>query len=134
MTEHFYLGIYWPARRRSLSQCREGESVQRSRELTKVDGRLAQWFLKGWTRAHALQHQVSLDDQSIAKLLLDGRNRTDYDNKVIENLGFSMAFLWNGATAGNEVAISTFIVGAIYSKWVGNNAILDLPFSTKARW
>jgi hypothetical protein len=127
MTEHFYLGIYWPARRESLSQCTKRVSTA-LRELTKVDGRLAQWFLKGWTRAHALQHQVSLDDQSIAKLLLDGRNRTDYDNKVIENLGFSMA-LWNGATAGNEVAIS-FHCGA-YSKWVGNNAILDLPFQRK---
>jgi hypothetical protein len=124
MAEHFYVGIYWPARREPLSQCtkRVGTAL---RELAKVDGRLSRWFRKGWTRAQALKHELSMDDASIAKLLLDGRNRRDDNNEVIEDLGFAAA-LWNGAGSGNEVSIS-FHCGS-YSEWVGNNTVLKLPF------
>jgi hypothetical protein len=127
MIDPFYAGVYWSARRESLQECaRRVTAVLRA--LSGCNPSSARWFRKGMDRAGALQHEVAINEQSIATILLEGRVRGDYSGEVFEDGGFSLD-LWNGASQGREMAIS--IRCGAYSPWLTNRVVLDLPLDRK---
>lgn len=63
--------------------------------------------------------------------LLDGRNRTDIGNKVIEELGFSMS-AWNGATRPDPSAGMSTSCGRYDLVGTTNRFLLKLPSPEEA--
>src|SRR5262249_13191058 len=101
--------------------------------LVEMDPILAHWYELGRSHKDSMKRKVdTLDDRKLRRLLLNGRNRYDIGRKVIKDLGFSLS-LWNGADEA-EAASIRFHCGC-YSKYVGNNVIIDLPYSPPGqRW
>jgi hypothetical protein len=128
----FTLAAYWDARPDSLEECTE--DVRRFiAGLAQIDPFLANWYEVGRSRKDALKEVDAADTQRLRDLLLKGRNRRDIGRQVIEELGFTLS-LWSRAS--NEVAAASIRIHCgCYSKFIGNNVLIDLPCnSARPKW
>jgi hypothetical protein len=120
----YFLGAYWSARRESIDECAD-RLLRFFAALTPCDPSLAQWFKLGRSRRQALQHSVDVADRkSLRELLERGRHWTDFDKRLIDDLGFSLA-LWNGADTSTSAQL-TSLCGS-YCDTAVNNVVLLLP-------
>jgi hypothetical protein len=123
--QNFFLGAYWDARHDGLEEC--AENARRFfGGLEEIDPLFAQWYEPGESLEDALQRKVNtLNAQRLKSHLLKGRNRSDGDQGVIEELGFTMG-LWNGTPDEEAMASLTIHCGS-YGKRVGNSVVITLP-------
>lgn len=118
----FYVGAYWGSRQESALRC--GERLARCiAGIGATDEALASWFRRGASKA-AAKSPVGLDEAALGKLFEKGRNRRDFGNGVIEELGFELD-LWNRA----RPAVGLAAIGGSYSTNPGilNSFVLDFP-------
>ena len=92
--------------------------------MAGADPALAEWFLKGRTRASADRPVPRDDPDAVEALLLGGRNRRDSGGEVIEELGFSIG-LWNRQPVA--VGLRATVGGSAAAKGVRNSLALTLP-------
>lgn len=110
------VGAYWKQRKESREEAAARIALFLSTIATKHEV-LGTWFLKGQTKARALQTKLPLDPDSIANVLRVNRKDTA-GREVMTSLGFSLG-IWNGG----KVSFSA-MVGA-YSSNVRNTAVLS---------
>jgi hypothetical protein len=127
MTDRIYVGAYWGVRQETAEAC-TARVVGTLHELDCVDSQFCRWFTLGRSRKEALRHQVTISQDKLCALLKKGVNRGDFDKQPIPDLGFSIG-LWNGAPDDESVGLS--IHCGMYSPWVNNSVVLDLPSDGK---
>jgi hypothetical protein len=125
--ESAYVGAYWGPRAEPVETC-----ASRLRPfLTRLGGlhpRLAEWHTTvDNTSADAPPIQV--DEDTLRELLSRGRNRTDFDGRIIEDLGYRVS-LWNGREDDWECGIR--VTCGVTATSVPNALVLDPPFPTPA--
>jgi hypothetical protein len=125
----FQMHGLWRPRQESVEEC-----AQRARQFFKglraSSPRFKQWYLPGTSKKKSLERKVDVRNlDTLTKLLLKGRNRTDIGRQVIEELGFSIS-LWNGAKQYDDEAGVSVFCGA-YCDVAGmptpNNVSVDFP-------
>jgi hypothetical protein len=88
--------------------------------LAQLDPALTEW--RGGRSEHA-QTVVTADHADLVRRLLEGRTRGDFDNEVIESLGYSV--YWRSGTEDRRAAVTLSVhIGA---SSLGNSAVLGLP-------
>ena len=126
MIEAYYLGAYWGVRKETVDACAQ-RTVGFLECLTQCDPAFERWFRTGRSRSAALEHEVQLDACNIQKLLLAGRNRTDFGHEILEALGFRIS-LWNGGSCDEE-SVGLMIHCGEYAPSPGiNSCIINLPY------
>ena len=118
MTETYYLGAYWGARKESAKECAERAALLLS-SAPQVDPAFARWFQQGGSRKDALKRPIEPDAPSLEKLLSRGRDR------VVEELGFRLSG-WNGAQDDRDATSFDALCGG-GSPRVSNFWLFDLP-------
>ncbi|GEN07066.1 Immunity protein 52 [Myxococcus fulvus] len=118
MTESYYAGVYWGARKESAEECARRLQVLLER-LPAVDSSLAHWFQQGKSRAEALKRPLLPQLAELEPFVLRSKDR------VVDELGFSIAG-WNGASADDETTSFLIACGG-HSEWVGNRCVYTLP-------
>lgn len=117
MSETYYAGAYWRARKESPEECGRRAEVFLT-ALSKVDPSFSQWFKQGNSRKEALKHRIELDRASLEKMFRRGMDR------VVEELGFRIS----GWTGGDDYeASSFFITCGGHSEHVRNVCLIHLP-------
>ena len=117
-----YIGAYWGARQEPVEQC--ADRLERClRGLRDLDPSLSTWFKPAASRKSA-NEPVDVDPVALVELLLAGRNRTDFGNRVIERLGFEVS-MWNGAEP--SIGLSAAVGAYPLQPTILNNFLLRLP-------
>ncbi len=93
MYESLFLNARWRSRRESLDQCAD-RARPFFRELAELHKSFGQWSKLGTIKREALADKLPPEPGNIRDLLAKGRNHYDVDNRVIEDLGYSL-YLWN---------------------------------------
>ena len=122
MREGYYVGAYWGPRKETALECaRRAELFFHM--LARCDPAFAQWYRGGRGAPRELPgHPVRPEVKEWEQLFLRGRNRTDVDNEIIEDLGFREA-VWN---AKKERTRLDFHCGG-YSPWGGAQFVPARP-------
>ncbi len=123
MPERFYAAVYWGPREESLDECTD-RTVRWFEAIGQVDPLFANWFHKGYSRKEAMTRPFSPGREAIRDLLDRGRHYTDFDPKVMPDLGFDFG-LW--ADAGDDEAASLSVGCGMYSPYVSNVCLLEPP-------
>ena len=118
----FYVGAYWRPRLEPLQECADRATLFFS-ELRRLDEAFDGWYEQGLSRSAAVRSPVRIDFQSVVAKLAAGRNRTDFGDEVIEELGYTMS-LWNGQKEAVSVSLSCGRLPGPYSGW--NAVVLNL--------
>ena len=90
-----------------------------------------QWFELGGSRKAALKHAVKTDPESLLKLLIKGRNRTDFGHQVIPELGYSL-YAWNGGQDDEDAVGINFTCGCYFPQ-IANHCLIQLPAGEDSR-
>lgn len=110
-----FAGAYWMKRPESREQA--GDRLAAFfKVLPRVSDRLTAWFLKGRTRADALNKPLDLGSKSLARVLK--ANRRDTDLEAMPELGLHLG-IWNGKTISFAATIGA------RSSAVPNSAVLS---------
>jgi hypothetical protein len=122
MSETYYMGAYWWARREDAEACarRMAALVQL---LQPVDPLFASWFKSAKSLKESLKRPLELELSILAKYVQRTITRDDR-RQPMEHLGFNV-WLWNGRQGGNDAWLRASCGGA--SEWVSNNCILEAP-------
>ncbi|WP_395837623.1 Imm52 family immunity protein [Archangium violaceum] len=122
MSERYYVGAYWGPRRETALECaRRAEAFSM---LARCDPTFVQWYRGGRGAPRELPgHPVRPEVAEWEQLFLRGRNRTDADGKVIEELGFS-EYVWNAKKERTRVEIHC---GEYSPSGPGNTCLLYPP-------
>lgn len=123
MSEHYIVAVYWAPREESLDECTE-RTVRWFDAIGRVDPLFGAWFHKGYSRKEAMTRPFTPGREALRNLLDQGRNYTDFDRKVIPDLGFRIS-LW--ADAGGDEAASVSVGCGMYSPYVSNVCLLEPP-------
>lgn len=117
-----FISIFWKMRKEEISILTE--KIIASLEIIKdfFPQIYSQWFHLGDTPANAFKKQVSIDKETIEKILYRSKANRDDD------LGVRIS-LWNGKETEEEQASFSANLGA-YSEFVNNNFNLDFPESS----
>lgn len=92
--EVYHVGAYWESRREDVEECARRADLF-FHLLAQCESSLGQWYRAGRVARGSPGHLVRTNDrEELKESLLRGRNRTDLDKSVIEDLGFSM-HVWN---------------------------------------
>ena len=122
MQDKYYVGAYWGPRKETALECaRRAELFLHM--LARCDPAFVQWYRagRGFPRelpGHPLRPQM----EELEQFLLKGRNRTDVDKEVIEDLGFGQ-IVWNAKEEATFIHLSC----GGYSPWGGPNVCLLRP-------
>ncbi len=128
--ETYYVGAYWGVRRESAGECAHRARVL-FECLAQCDPLFARWLKRGQSRKAALKHEIEPHEASLRKLLLAGRNRTDFGGEVIDELGFRLS-LWNDGGSDEESVGLTISCGT-YAPIPGvNSCVINLPYQGAA--
>lgn len=127
MLEHNYMGAYWGARKETALECaRRAELFFHM--LARSDPSFTQWYRAGRGFPRELPgYPVRSVVEEWEKLFLQGRNRTDADKAIIEDLGFH-AMVWNAKKEPTRIDIQC----GGYSPWGGPNVCLLHPTTESA--
>lgn len=124
MSDSFYLGAYWGARRETVEECTD-RWVDFLERIASIDSSLATWYERGRSDRDALRRPIDGTRERMHGLLLAGRNRLDSgDRAVIEELGFQVG-MWNGAANAAGLTVCCGVYSEV--KGVGNLLVMDLP-------
>lgn len=123
MSESFYAGAYWSARKETAEACAQRAYTFLS-QLARIDQVFSTWFLKRRSRTEARKSNLVIEPGVIQELFQRSRNRKDLDGSIIPELGFSLG-LWNGDKLGGSCGLS--VQCGATSEYVGNACVLDLP-------
>ena len=127
--ETYYVGAYWGVRQESMGQCAQRAELF-FHMLARCDPSLGQWYRPGRGPRGSPGHLVRTADRAeLEALLLRGRIRTDVDKEVIEDLGFRLN-VWNQRPDAQATKLS--ISSGVYTEWVSNVCLLDLPSQGEA--
>ncbi len=125
MTESYYAGAYWGVRQESAEQC----AHRASRFLTglaRIHTTFGRWYETGESREAATRQPIAADEQSLLDRLQKGRNRTDFGQKAMPELGFRLN-LWTQEPTDGESS-SLRITCGVYAPRPGvNSCVLNLP-------
>ena len=121
MLKRGVLALYWPARKDPFEAC-----VERATQTLGNLGRVgfARFRRLGRRNADALVFEPTRDN--VAELLRRGVNRNDVDRQPIPDLGWRLS-LWSGGSDGESFSFGLHC--GCYSKWVGNNVLVEFPYS-----
>ncbi len=122
MQDKYYVGAYWGPRKETALECaRRAELFFQM--LARCDPSFANWYRAGRNIPRGQPgHPVQSDINEWEKLFLRGRNRTDVDREVIEDMGFDEV-VWNAKKEATRISISC----GGYSPWGGPNSCLLNP-------
>ena len=119
----YSINTYWSSRKESLDECTERVFSCLS-SLKSCDMLFSQWYIQAFSKKKAHSPlNISYDD--ISNALNNGRNRGDFDNTIIDELGYSIG-LWTGGKESESASVN--IRCGIYSLFVPNVCILRLPY------
>lgn len=124
LPETYYVGVYWGPRRETAAECAH-RAARFFHALEDCDLSFSKWYRASHGRPTRGQPGLLLPTgnlQEFEAFLLSGRNRTDTDHQVIEELGFS-GFVWNGRK--NCAHLSLHCGG--YSPYNPNVCVMSLP-------
>ncbi len=122
MDERCIVGAYWGPRPATLGECARGAATTLNLVGTESP-LLRRWYLRADRRDDALQRPVRTDVGNLVALLEKGRNVTDIDHRIIEELGFS-ASAWNGDF---DLPASFSVHCGGWVDRVPNSFVIDLP-------
>jgi hypothetical protein len=121
MQEWYYVGAYWGPRKETALECARRAEVF-FHMLARCDPSFTQWYRAGRGFRGLPGHPVHPEVKELEKILLRGRFRTDVDNEIIEDLGFSQS-MWNAKKEATDIRLSC----GGYSPWGGPNSCLLNP-------
>ena len=122
MKEHYFVGAYWGPRQETAQECaRRAENFLHL--LPRCDPTFTQWYRGGRKVPPGLPGHPIEDAGELERLLLEGRNRSDFDRTLIlEDHGF-MAGVFNAKKGRTRL---DFHCGAYFPE--GHNfCLLDPP-------
>lgn len=129
LEEAYYVGSYWGVRQEAADDCAHRADLF-FRLLMRCDASLGQWYRSGKVPRGSPGHPVRTDHlEELKEQLLRGRNRTDLNKRVIEELGFSLS-VWNQQPDGTATTVRIHCGG--YSEWVSNSCLLNPPSEGEA--
>lgn len=100
-------------------------------KLAEIDPLLSGWRIGANSKRKAIdQPIVTTDHVDLVQRLMAGRNRTDTDGAVIEELGYSVGW-WNGSEDNKAATSISTHLGAT-TQWVPNSVVIKLPNSAGA--
>jgi hypothetical protein len=100
MSETYYVGAYWGARKESAGECARRMEVF-LKELAQVDPLFTRWFKSARSRKQMLQRPLEIELAPLQAYFQ--RNLMRDDMRVpMEELGFSVG-LWNGGSGDEDV-------------------------------
>lgn len=95
ITQEWYsLRAYWGKRQENVEEC-AGKMLDYLTCLGQWDESCRDWYELAKTLKKALQHKVTLDKEGLERLLLKGRQYTDYGHHLMDDLGYSVG-IWSG--------------------------------------
>lgn len=118
MTETYYAGAYWRARKESPDEC-ASRVVALLESIAGVEASFSRWFRQSKSRKDAWKKPVTPNQDELAKAL--GRTKDRHH----EDLGYRISG-WNGALEESDACSFDAAVG-IYSEWVNNFWLFELP-------
>jgi hypothetical protein len=125
-----YLGAYWGPRAQSVDECAKmlAELIPK---LAEIDPLLSGWRSGANSKRKAMEQPlVTADHMDLVQRLMAGRNRTDTDGAVIEELGYLVGW-WSGSE-DNKFATSISVHLGATTPWVPNSVVIKLPDSSAA--
>lgn len=122
MIEHYYLGVYWGARKQSILDCSR-RAVHFFNTIRLIDPVFLKWY-RTTASSNRSERSITVSESSMLQLLQQGIYRTDTDKSQIAELGYSFA-AWNSGEGGGWVNVR-FNCGG-YSPWVSNCCVVELP-------
>lgn len=121
-TDMYYIGAYWGMRQELLGAC-AARFVRLLRALQTESRFFDAWYRLGKTRKQALKHQVTLDESTIASLMIERDAATAM--QTTDPLGFTLG-LWTGKEDSLSASM-TVICGCFAPELNSNATVLDLP-------
>ncbi len=123
MSETYYIGGYWGARREDAESCarRIAALVQ---ALAPVDPLFVSWFKTAKSLKESLKRPLEFELASLSKYVQRNIMRDDR-RKPMEDLGFTV-WLWNGDRGGNDAWLQMSC--GVASERVSNSCVLRAPF------
>lgn len=121
--ESYYAGVYWGMRKETTQECalRTASLLQ---GLAEHDSLFSKWYQKAHTLKEAKKNYIPKDNlQRIQSLFDGGKNYTDLDHHVIDELGSNIG-LWAEEEEGKSASLN--ILCGCYSDVVINSCIIDL--------
>ena len=124
-----YVGAYWGARPESLDECARRTTAFLSR-IRGLDEAFERWFDKGLSRRSAGRRELAVRLPSVSAMLAAGRNRTDFGDSAIHELGYTLS-VWNGC----DDSVSMSVLCGMYASVpnISNAAVLHLSSAVSAR-
>ncbi|MFY2560778.1 immunity 52 family protein [Corallococcus terminator] len=118
MSETYFAGAYWGARKETAEECaRRAEAFFST--LREVDSSFSNWFQQGKSRKDALKRPIEPSRTSLEEIVRRGRDR------VFEDLGFRFS-AWNGAHDDHDGSSFNVTCGG-FTDVVCNSCVFDLP-------
>jgi len=125
MAESYYAGAYWGIRPENVEQCAR-RAVLFFSSLARSHPTFSRWYETGESRESAPRQPIGLDEQSLSARLQAGRNRTDYGQKEMVELGFHLN-LWTQEPTDTESSGLRITCGAYAPRPGVNSCVLNLP-------
>lgn len=123
MTETFFIGAYWKARKASIGECAQ-LATGFLEGLANCDPLFHHWFKRGRSRREALSQEISVNQASLLGLLSVGQVLSD-KGQVMEDLGFRLS-LWTGGTNDGSASLN-IRCGAYTPDLTANACVIQLP-------
>ena len=121
-----YLGIYWEKRKEIIEQC-VPKIIDTFKYLVSIDNSFSEWYKTSKPQKGQAIEPISIDFESIERLLQGGQNYDDLGN-LIESLGY-LVYLKSNKDFSKSHTLS--ITCGSFSERSGNNVVLTISKDEK---